>query len=49
MTEAQPNQDQPKENPNEIKFIEELNLQDFQEYEDLFKLFSDYTTSHIPN
>ena len=39
MSEEQQNQEQPKENPDEMKFIEELNLQDFQEYEDLFKAF----------
>ena len=47
MTEEQANQEQPKENPDEIKFIEELNLQDFQEYEDLFKLFCDYKAGKV--
>ena len=32
-------EEQPKENPDELKFIEELHLKDFQEYEDLFKAF----------
>ena len=27
-----------KEKPNELKFFEELQLEDFQEYEDLFKI-----------
>ena len=47
MSEEQANQEQPKENPDEIKFIEELNLQDFQEYEDLFKLFCDYKAGKV--
>lgn len=40
-------QEQPKENPDEIKFMEELNLQDFQEYEDLFKAFCDFKSGKI--
>ena len=47
MSEEQANQEQPKENPDEIKFFEELNLQDFQEYEDLFKVFCDYKAGKI--
>ena len=40
-------EEQPKENPDEMKFIEELNLQDFQEYEDLFKVFCDFKSGKI--
>ena len=40
-------QEQPKENPDEMKFIEELNLTDFQEYEDLFKVFCDFKSGKI--
>ena len=47
MSEEQQNQEQPKENPDEMKFIEELNLQDFQEYEDLFKAFCDFKSGKI--
>ena len=47
MSEEQANQEQPKENPDEIKFFEELNLQDFQEYEDLFKVFCDYKAGKL--
>ena len=40
-------EEQPKENPDEMKFIEELHLQDFQEYEDLFKAFCDYKSGKL--
>ena len=40
-------EEQPKENPDEMKFIEELNLQDFQEYEDLFKAICDYKAGNL--
>ena len=40
-------EEQPKENPDELKFIEELHLQDFQEYEDLFKAFCDYKSGKL--
>ena len=45
--EQQQNPEQPQENPDELKFIEELNLQDFQEYEDLFKVFCDFKSGKI--
>ena len=44
MTEEE---NQPKENPDEIKFMEELNLPDFQEYEDIFKAFCDFKSGKI--
>ena len=40
-------EEQPKENPDELKFIEELHLKDFQEYEDLFKAFCDYKSGKL--
>ena len=45
--EQQPQEEQPKENPDEMKFFEELNLSDFQEYEDLFKAFCDFKSGKI--
>ena len=47
MSEEQQNQEQPKENPDEMKFFEEMNLQDFQEYEDLFKAFCDFKSGKL--
>ena len=40
-------EEQPQENPDEMQYIEELNLQDFQEYEDLFKAFCDFKSGKI--
>ena len=40
-------EEQPKENPDEMKFFEELQLQDFQEYEDLFKVFCDFKAGKV--
>ena len=40
-------EEQPKENPDEMKFFEELQLQDFQEYEDLFKVFCDFKSGKV--
>ena len=45
MSEEEQNQDQ--QNPDELKFFEELNLSDFQEYEDIFKAFCDYKAGKI--
>ena len=39
--------EEPKENPDDIKFMEELNLQDFQQYEDIFKAFCDFKSGKI--
>ena len=36
-----------KENPDELKFAEELHLEDFQEYEDLFKVVCDYKAGKV--
>jgi len=40
-------EEQPQENPDEMKFFEELQLQDFQEYEDLFKVFCDFKAGKV--
>ena len=40
-------EEQPQENPDEMQYIEELHLQDFQEYEDLFKAFCDFKSGKI--
>ena len=45
MSEEEQNQDQ--QNPDELKYFEELNLSDFQEYEDIFKAFCDYKAGKI--
>jgi len=39
--------EEPKENPDELKFFEELHLEDFQEYEDLFKVVCDYKAGKV--
>ena len=36
-----------EEDPNELKFLEELHLEDFQEYEDLFKVVCDYKAGKV--
>ena len=36
-----------KENPDDSQFFEELKLDDFQEYEDLFKVVSDYKAGKV--
>ena len=47
MTEEENQPQEPKENPDEIKYMEELNLHDFQEYEDIFKVFCDFKSGKI--
>ena len=36
-----------KENPDDLKFFEELQLDDFQEYESLFKVVCDYKAGKV--
>jgi plastin-1 len=36
-----------KENPDDLQFFEELQLDDFQEYEDLFKVVCDYKAGKV--
>ena len=51
MTEENPKPnpegEEGKENPDELKFFEELHLEDFQEYEDLFKVVCDYKAGKV--
>ena len=47
MTEEAKDGQEPKENPDDLKFFEELHLEDFQEYEDLFKVVSDYKAGKV--
>jgi len=47
MTEEVKDGQEPKENPDDLKFFEELQLEDFQEYEDLFKVVCDYKAGKV--
>ena len=47
MTEITKEEEKQKENPDEIKFFEELHLEDFQDYEDLFKVVCDYKSGKV--
>ena len=48
VQQVQQAQEQEQEqNPDEMKFLEELHLEDFQEYEDLFKVVCDYKAGKV--
>ena len=47
MTEEKKEGQEPQENPDELKFFEELQLEDFQEYEDLFKVVCDFKAGKV--
>ena len=47
MTEEVKEGQEVKENPDDSQFFEELKLDDFQEYEDLFKVVSDYKAGKV--